>query len=90
MSSQVSGGGVTLGELWRQGERIEQAVGKLDAKLDTTNDTVTRHDEMLIGHSEDIARIRAELESKRITTASIAGVVATVITVLGEIIGHLR
>jgi len=82
--------GVTLGELWRQGERIEQAVQKLDSKLDTTNDIVTRHDEMIIGHSEDIAEIRAELKSKRITTGTIAGVVATVVTVAGEIIGHLK
>jgi hypothetical protein len=90
VSAEPSGAGVTLGELWRQGDRIETAVQNLDTKLDTTNDTVIRHDGMIIGHSAAIAEIRAELKSKRVSTATLAGVVATVITVVGQVVDHIH
>lgn len=80
---------VTTGELWRQGQEIKSSVHKLDSKLDSVQDMVTRHDEHIVRHTADIVEIRADLKSKRITTGTIAGVVATVITTVGEVLGHL-
>lgn len=82
--------GVTLGELYRQGREIKDAVHELDGKLDAANSLITRHDEQINRNTGDISEIRADLKSKRITTGTIAGVVATVITVIGEIIGHVH
>ncbi len=81
---------VTTGELWRQGVEIKSMVDKLDTKMDTVQDMVVRHDEHIARHTGDISEIRADLKSKRITTGTIAGVVATVITTVGEIIGHIH
>ena len=82
--------GVTLGELYRQGREIKDAVHELDGKLDTANAVITRHDGEISRNNADISEIRADLKSKRVTTGTIAGVVATVITVIGEIIGHVK
>lgn len=81
---------VTTGELWRQGVEIKSMVDKLDTKMDTVQDMVTRHDEHIARHTGDISEIRADLKSKRLTTGTIAGVIATVITTVGEIIGHIH
>jgi hypothetical protein len=86
----VSSDDVTTGELWRQGLEIKSSVDKLDSKLDNVHDMVTRHDEHIVRHTADIAEMRADLKSKRLTTSAIAGVVATVITIVGEILGHIH
>lgn len=81
---------VTTGELWRQGVEIKSMVDKLGTKMDTVQDRVARHDEHIANHASDLTEIRADLKSKRLTTGTIAGVVATVITTVGEIIGHIH
>jgi hypothetical protein len=81
---------VTTGELWRQGVEIKSMVDKLDSKLDNVQDMVTRHDAHIIQHTAEITEIRADLKSRRLTNGTIAGVVATVITTVGEILGHMH
>lgn len=81
---------VTLGELWRQGEQIKAVVDKMDGKLDAAQDAITRHEGEIVRNSSDIKEIKADLRSRRVTTGTIAGAVATVVTVIGEIIGHIH
>lgn len=81
---------VTLGELWRQGNEIKNVVNSLDGKLDSVSDRVTTHDGDIQRLKLDLAEIRADLKSKRITTATIAGVIATVVTAAGELLAHMR
>lgn len=81
---------ITLGELHRQGREIKTALRELDRKMDAANAIIIRHDGEITNHAEDIGEIRADLKSRRVTTGTIAGVVATVITVVGEIIGHIH
>jgi hypothetical protein len=82
--------GVTLGELHRQGREIKAAVRELDRKFDRANATLIRHAGRIEANTEAIAEIRAYLKSRRLTTTTLAGLVATVITVVGQVLGHIQ
>lgn len=86
----MSDSDVTLGEVWRQGEQIKTAVEKVDAKLDGVSDRVTAHDGDIARLKADVVEMRSDQKAKRVTTSALAGLVAAVITVVGEVLGHLK